>query len=52
MDLVEKMGLPLAEAGSRLGVSTSAISKIMMRPREIYLSHACQQRPVSQRPVS
>jgi putative transposase len=31
MDLVEKMGLPLAEAGRRLGVSTSAISKIMMR---------------------
>ena len=31
MDLVEKMGLPLAEAGRRLGVSTSAISKIMVR---------------------
>jgi len=33
-DLVEKMGLPLAEAGRRLGVSTSAISKIMMRDKE------------------
>lgn len=33
MDLVEKMGLPLAEAGRRLGVSTSAISKIMMREK-------------------
>jgi len=31
MDLVEKMGLPLTEAGRRLGVSTSAISKIMMK---------------------
>ena len=31
MDLVEKIGLPLAEAGRQLGVSTSAISKIMMR---------------------
>ena len=33
MDLVEKMGLPLAEAGRRLGVSTSAISKIMIRAK-------------------
>ncbi len=32
-DLVEKMGLPLAEAGRRLGVSTSAISKILMRAK-------------------
>ena len=31
MDSMEKIGLPLAEAGRRLGVSTSAISKIMMR---------------------
>jgi len=31
MELVEKLGLPLAEAGRRLGVSTSAISKIMIR---------------------
>lgn len=31
MDLVEKMGLPFAEAGRQLGVPTSAISKIMMR---------------------
>jgi len=31
MELVEKLGLPLAEAGRRLGVSTSAISKIRMR---------------------
>ena len=31
MGLVEKVGLPLAEAGRRLGVSTAAISKIKMR---------------------
>ena len=33
VDLVEKMGLPLAETGRRLGVSTSAVSKIMMRAK-------------------
>ena len=33
MDLVEKVGLPLAEAGRRLGASTAAISKIMMRDK-------------------